>query len=69
MHDNQGGSTFCHHCGQRIIQRDWYLIREYHLSNDGRCNFCGTACAGRFDGPVGDWGRQRRPVHLADYHP
>jgi pyruvate formate lyase activating enzyme len=64
VHDPEGGSTYCHQCGQRLIGRDWYVLREWHLTNEGRCAFCGTACAGVFDGPPGTWGPKRLPVRL-----
>jgi pyruvate formate lyase activating enzyme len=65
VHDPAGGSTFCHHCGACVVARDWYRLGSYGLTDDGRCVHCGTAMPGRFDGPPGDWGRQRRPVRLA----
>ncbi len=67
VHDHEGGSTYCHSCGGRLIGRDWYVLGEWNLTADGHCNSCGAACAGRFDGPAGDWGARRRPVRLADF--
>lgn len=66
IHNREGGSTYCHGCGQRVIERDWYQISAYNLSNDGRCQGCGTVCAGIFHGPPGIWGRRRQPVRLTD---
>jgi pyruvate formate lyase activating enzyme len=65
VHDEAGGSTYCHHCGQKIIGRNWYVMTTWNLTGDGRCRFCGTPCAGVFDGPAGTWGARRRPVKLA----
>ena len=65
VHDPSGGTTACHGCGGSLIVRDWYVIRDYVLGDDGRCPACGTACAGVFDGPPGRWGAQRRPVRLS----
>jgi len=65
VHDRQGGSTWCHRCGALLIERDWYEIGGYHLTDDGRCVACGTACAGVLDGPAGHWGRRRQPVRIA----
>jgi pyruvate formate lyase activating enzyme len=65
VHDEAGGSTFCHGCGRRVIGRDWYVLTEWGLTDDGRCVDCGTRCAGVFDGPPGDWGARRLPVKLA----
>jgi pyruvate formate lyase activating enzyme len=64
VHDEEGGSTFCHACGERLIGRDWYELTSWKLTPDGRCRACGEACAGVFAGPPGDWGRRRLPVRL-----
>jgi pyruvate formate lyase activating enzyme len=62
--DVEGGSTYCGGCGTRVIERDWYRVGDYRLTDDGRCEECGTPCPGRFDGPPGAWGRRRIPVRL-----
>ena len=67
VHDEAGSSTYCHQCGRKIIGRDWYVMTEWHLTHDGRCRDCGTACAGVFDGPPGTWGAKRLPVRLKDF--
>jgi pyruvate formate lyase activating enzyme len=67
VHDSDGGSTWCHSCGSRLIERDWYELGEWQLDAGGRCQRCGTLCAGVFDGPPGDWGAHRRPLRLAEY--
>ncbi len=67
VHDREGGTTSCHVCGAALVVRDWYTILAWDLTDDGRCGRCGTACAGRFDGPAGRWGARRLPVRLADY--
>ncbi|MCK6438856.1 MAG: AmmeMemoRadiSam system radical SAM enzyme [Planctomycetes bacterium] len=67
VHDAKGGSTFCHGCGQVLIERDWYVLGAYNLSADGNCAKCGTRCAGVFDGPPGKWGARRQPVRLRDF--
>jgi len=64
VHDTAGGTTPCHGCGARLVVRDWYRLLEWRLTGDGRCRNCGTACAGVFDGPPGDWGPRRQPVLL-----
>jgi pyruvate formate lyase activating enzyme len=65
VHDRSGGSTTCSGCGSTVVERDWYDIRAYRLADDGRCEDCGTALPGRFDGPVGAWGARRMPVRIA----
>ncbi|MBV9953350.1 MAG: AmmeMemoRadiSam system radical SAM enzyme [Acidimicrobiia bacterium] len=64
VHDTGGQSTFCHGCGARVVERDWYSIGDYQLDDDGHCRACGTVIPGRFDGGPGGWGPQRRPVVL-----
>ncbi|GIW95910.1 MAG: hypothetical protein KatS3mg110_3951 [Pirellulaceae bacterium] len=59
-------STYCHGCGRKIIGRNWYELREYHLDGN-RCAFCGTVIPGRFGDRPGDWGRRRMPVRIADF--
>ncbi len=66
VHDQAGDTTFCPGCGRPVIVRDWYAIESYDLSDDGRCGQCGAQVAGVFRGPAGTWGRQRRPVRLAE---
>ncbi|HOU41831.1 MAG TPA: AmmeMemoRadiSam system radical SAM enzyme [Promineifilum sp.] len=67
VHDEAGGSTFCHACGERLIGRDWYTLTAWNLTADGHCRRCGAACAGVFDGPPGRWGARRLPVRLGAY--
>ena len=67
VHDGEGGSTYCHGCGKRLIGRDWYLLTDWNLNDLGRCQFCDTPLVGVFDGPPGDWGRKRVPVRLSDF--
>jgi pyruvate formate lyase activating enzyme len=65
VHDVDGGSTFCTGCGTRVIERDWYRLGEWRLTDDGRCTSCATQLPGRFAGAPGTWGRRRQPVRLA----
>ena len=67
VHDEDGGSTWCHHCGERLIGRDWYVLTAWNLDAEGRCQSCGTACAGVFEEQPGSWGARRQPVRLADF--
>jgi pyruvate formate lyase activating enzyme len=50
-----------------VIERDWYELGAYDLTDDGSCNRCGAPIPGRFDGPPGAWGARRSPVRLADF--
>jgi pyruvate formate lyase activating enzyme len=64
VHDAAGSSTYCHHCGQVLIGRDWYQLLEWNLTAAGACNRCGTVCAGVFEERPGDWGPRRLPVSM-----
>jgi pyruvate formate lyase activating enzyme len=64
VHDERGGTTSCHACGEPLIGRDWYVLTHWGLTPDGHCQSCGEACAGVFDGPPGTWGARRLPVQL-----
>jgi pyruvate formate lyase activating enzyme len=67
VHDEKSGSTYCHNCGARLIGRDWYILTEWNLTEEGNCVECGSRCAGEFDGPPGTWGDRRLPVRLSDF--
>ena len=65
VHDVEGQSTSCHTCGELLIERDWYELGAWNLTDEGRCVSCGEACAGVFDGRPGRWGARRLPVLLS----
>ncbi len=67
IHDDAGGSTYCHACGEKLIGRDWYVLDEWNLDGDGRCRFCHTPCAGHFDPQPGAWGARRQPLRLVNF--
>ena len=62
VHDGAGGSTYCHACGELLIERDWYRLGHWGLTADGRCGHCGTPCAGVFEAEPGHWGSRRLPL-------
>jgi pyruvate formate lyase activating enzyme len=67
VHDSEGGSTYCPHCGNAVIVRDWYQILNYRLTEEGQCKECGGAVAGRFQAfdIKRQFGPKRIPVRLA----
>ena len=65
VHDKTGESTYCHHCGNCLIGRDWFVLSDWNLTDEGCCRTCGTQCSGVFQGPPGNWGSKRLPVRLA----
>ncbi len=65
VHDTTGGSTLCPQCGTVLIERDWYVIGAWNLSDDGHCLCCNYQCPGVFEGAAGSWGAKRMPVRLS----
>jgi pyruvate formate lyase activating enzyme len=64
VHDTAGGRTSCPGCDAVVVERDWYRIDRYRLTDDGRCVACGGALPGRYTGPAGRWGPRRVPVSI-----
>jgi pyruvate formate lyase activating enzyme len=64
IHDREGGSTYCPGCGVTVVERDWYRIGDYRLTEDGHCQDCGARVPGVFAGTPGNWGRHRLPLRL-----
>ncbi|HEY7697155.1 MAG TPA: AmmeMemoRadiSam system radical SAM enzyme, partial [Vicinamibacteria bacterium] len=69
VHDPSGGSTYCHHCGKVLIERDWYELGDWNLVEgpEGKCRFCGTTCPGVFEDRPGSWGSRRLPVRMEQF--
>ncbi|MEE9397889.1 MAG: AmmeMemoRadiSam system radical SAM enzyme [Methylococcales bacterium] len=67
VHDKPHENTYCHQCGQLLIGRDWYQLSDWNLTDDSRCNQCGTLCAGVFHSKPGRWGSKRRVVSMEAY--
>ena len=65
VHDPEGGTTFCPCCHKPLIERDWYEIPAYRLTDDGHCPHCGTAIAGRFRHFSEAFGSRRIPVFMS----
>ena len=61
--DKAGGSTFCHNCGDILIERNGYILGQYNLLNN-KCQSCGSVCAGYFDEKPGIWGSKRVPIQI-----
>jgi pyruvate formate lyase activating enzyme len=40
-----GDNTYCHNCGEMIIQRQGFAVVAYRIK-DGKCQYCGTAIPG-----------------------
>jgi len=61
IYDSKTGSTYCPSCKKCIIERNWYELGNYHITN-GCCKFCNTKIAGKFSDKAGEWGRKRIAV-------
>ena len=44
-----GENTHCPQCRELLIERYGFQVREYRLTNDGKCPKCSTEIAGRWD--------------------
>lgn len=64
VHNRHYASTWCHECGDLLMERDWYVLGEWNLDEKGRCRNCGASCAGVFQPRPGDWGARRKPVQV-----
>jgi pyruvate formate lyase activating enzyme len=67
VHDRDGSSTYCHNCGNLLIERDWYVLGCWALDAQGCCAQCGAPCSGVFEARPGRWGAKRQPVRLHDF--
>ncbi len=66
-HDVARQSTYCHHCNELLIERDWYQLGVYAIGSDGTCSHCRTPIPGRFAAGRGDWGAKRQPIQIDRY--
>jgi len=64
VHDPEGSSTWCHNCGDILIERDWYQLDRWGLQNNGCCASCGTRLPGHFETTPGSFGPHRIPVQI-----
>ncbi len=64
IRDSEGGSTWCPCCGAQLIERDWYELGIWHLTEGGACKTCGYLVPGRFTDLPGSWGRRRLPLSV-----
>lgn len=64
-HDKAGESSWCPGCGTLLIERDWYQLGRWALTN-GVCPHCARPLAGYFEAQPGIWGPRRLPLRLAE---
>ena len=65
VHDPAGSSTFCHQCGELLIERDWYQLGRWGLDEKGCCGNCGEKLPGHFRAEPGGFGARRIPVRIS----
>ena len=66
VHDPEGASTWCHACGELLIERDWYELGRWNLDEQGRCRqLPGGPARGISTRPRQRFGARRIPVRLA----
>jgi pyruvate formate lyase activating enzyme len=67
VHDEDGESTYCPACGEKLIGRDWYIMTDWRMNGGASCSKCGLPIAGVFEPTPGTWGAKRQPVTLSDF--
>lgn len=66
VHDRNGESTWCPSCGELLIERDWYVLGEWGMDQQGRCGHCGEDIPGVFESGAGNWGAGRMPIQMQE---
>jgi len=66
VHDAAGGSSYCYHCGELLIERDWYELGHWGLDENARCKVCASQLPGVFEAQPGSWGARRLPLFISD---
>ena len=64
VHDSIGASTWCHDCGELLIERDWYQLGRWNMLENANCANCGTILPGHFEARPGNFGAHRIPVRI-----
>ncbi|MEE8388013.1 MAG: AmmeMemoRadiSam system radical SAM enzyme [Acidiferrobacterales bacterium] len=67
VHNPDADSTWCYHCGEKLIGRDWYVLSDWNITKEGNCMFCQTPVAGVFEEKPGNWGARRQAVRLQNF--
>jgi pyruvate formate lyase activating enzyme len=65
VHDLVGQSTSCPTCREVVIERNWFELGQWRLTQMGHCQTCGTAIPGQFDPQPGQWGARRQRVTIS----
>lgn len=62
VHDRGASSTWCPNCGELLVERDWYQMGAYRITEKGTCADCGHPIPGRFGRGLGNSDGGRRQV-------
>lgn len=60
----EGDTTFCPSCQAVLVERNWYDITSYSLTETGKCYQCDTVIPGVWSHAAGTWGRKRQPIRI-----
>jgi pyruvate formate lyase activating enzyme len=67
VHDEQGSSTYCHACGEKLVGRDWSQLGVWALDASGACKKCGAPVPGLFEAKPGTWGPNRVAIDMRKF--
>ncbi len=65
VHDIESDTTYCPYCHSRLIERDWYQLKQYALNGTGHCLNCGYLLHGHFNEQHGDFGPRRISIKIS----
>ncbi|CAM2005985.1 AmmeMemoRadiSam system radical SAM enzyme [Acanthopleuribacter pedis] len=64
VHNAEASSTYCPHCGEMVIERNWFRLGRYKIHDGGKCGYCGGQIAGKFTDTKGNWQGWRERVRF-----
>ncbi len=67
VHDATGSSTYCHSCEALLIERDWYQLGRWGLTESGTCQSCNAPLTGHYEAVPGDFGPNRIPIRMRNF--
>jgi pyruvate formate lyase activating enzyme len=49
---DESQATYCPNCRRAVIRRTWHNLKSYHVTPEGKCDYCQTRIAGHFNLPT-----------------